>query len=320
MTETYSAKPWINLDQIDKEGTRAEVQVISGVGKVDELEETKSGKAYKVVFGVDNTEWGISGHVAKEEEKVVKAIQEALNSSTPIGFRIEKSRQPHVDRKLPMDEISPPGDTKAARENTFRSLVAVQPEGEEWEITRNMRTRFEEDPQTGSSQGGAYDVDLDTFTGGSAGATATAPLVKNNNEVEAPPFVNHNNDGSVNMGAIAVGVPVNLLFFVEEYCRDNNVNLSEEERKKVAEMIFKISNTMQRRIYKSKQGVNLKKPLLSAGSHTRARQIAMGLIEGAYPITEDLTTDEAFKEWGVNIIGKGLNIWEWSYDTSEKFL
>lgn len=333
MAETFGKKPWITYDQVDENGVRAEVLVQSGVGIVESLKESKSGKAYNVRFSVDNNEHGYNGNVSKTEE-IAKEIEKAYENKTPIGFRIEKRRKDFrmvngvkeaIDRSIPMSELSPPRDMAAAADNTYKSLVAVLPEGsEEWMRSKFMKTRFEEDPVENGPTGGSYDVDLDTFTGGQSkgapGASATPPTIHKERSLEAPPFSDYNNDGSVNLGSVSVGVPLNILFFVSKYCKDNGVSLDDDQQKAVAAMILKISNTLQKKIYKEQTDIDLKKPMLSAGSHSRARQIAFELIDLKYPITEELTNDQAFKTWGKQIIEEGLNLWLWSLEESSSAL
>lgn len=317
MTKTFSRTPWINLDKIDDNGIRAEVQVTTGVGTVDVLELSPKGGAYKVHFETDNNPNGVGGYFPKDDP-LVEVLKEYKESGEPIEFRMEKRRQNHVDRSLPMIEISPPWDMKAARDNTFKGIVAVKGlDSEEWVRSPNQRTRAEEDPQDSTDPGNAYAVSLDEFTGGVTTQQPTVPPVIMGRSFEAPPYADYNNNGSLNPGSYAVAVPVTLFSFIEDYCRENKLEIEDSQKVALTRTLLKVANRLQIDVYDGQ----ISAPMLGAGSHTRARAIAFQLINNSSPITVEIASDkEAQRKWAAGIVNRGGKIWKWAISQAEQYM
>ena len=69
----------------------AEVKVVRGVGIVDSIEPSKSGKAIKVAFSVSNSDYLPSGSIPLAQEKVVDFVKQAHEVTS--GHRKEGKRR-----------------------------------------------------------------------------------------------------------------------------------------------------------------------------------------------------------------------------------
>lgn len=310
---TYSRAPFISYDGKDENGLRAEVKVVVGYGDIFYVEDSDNGKAAKVTFKVENSKWKSSGW-APLDSNVIEKVKEAQSSGVPIHFRIETRRKDHVDRSMPMAEVSPPRDSTAARDNTVKSLAAVRLESEEnWVISPHAKTRLEEDPKSGGGSPSAYDTPLEELKPKPSSPHASAP---SHSGVEAPPFTTYNNDGSLNLGSVAVSVPSNLFSYVTEYERTHKIEFNDKQRIILSKLMLSASNEIQLGIY---DGEKLTKPDLSLGSHTRARALLFESIRTYFPITLELVeSKEEMMTWRKNLVEKSLWLWRWSISEVNK--
>jgi hypothetical protein len=312
VSETYSAKPFISHDGIDEAGVRAEVRVVTGLGEIDSINPSGNGKAASVKFKVSNTKYTPSGY-APVDSNVMKKIEEAQAGGEPIHFRIETRRKDHIPRTTPIDEVAPPRDMNAARDNIFKSLVAVKLQDEtEWTISPHARTRIDEDPRTGGAHS-AYDHSLDELKGGSSQPGMTLQAAPKNG-FEPAPFITLLPSGEVNPGSMAVSVPLNLYSFIVEYERDHSdaLDLEDKQRVLVARVLLSAANALQLGIY-AETSKPMERPDLSAGSHTRARALLFEGVRTFFPLTNEIVDDkEKLKEWKDALVEKGLAMWKWS--------
>lgn len=304
MVDTWSSKPFISYDGKDERGIRAEVRVLTGFGVVEKINDSKKGKARQAFFLVDNNEHPISGWTPNDSV-IIPLLEAAVESGEPVHFRIEFRRQAHVDRSIPLDEVAPPRDMAAAKDNMYRSLVGVKREGdEEWTLTDKAVTRLDEDPV----RGGLYSAQAqpkETPAAGGAGNSYSGGSSR-----EAQPWVLHNRDGSLNMGSTAVSVPITFLSYVSEWDR-NHTGLDQVGERKwavVAKVLVTAANRLQ---VEANEGWT--EPDLTAGSHTRARALIFMVIETYYPLNSEIAANqESLTEWRDNLVNKALAIWKWS--------
>lgn len=318
MTEgTYTRKPFISFDRIDDKGVRAEVFVYTGFAFIDSIQETDSHKASQVKFKAEGAKYTVNGFV-KNDTPVLEECIKAYETGEPLEFRIEKVRKSDKDRTIPMSQLSPPNDSTAARENTFRNLVAVRHSDSEWIIGDNISTRLEEDPiQTRA--GGAYEGSFEEFTGKTSNShnSMTQSYTPHVQSFESSSFYDKNPDGEINPGSSTVATFINTLSFVRKYNHNNDNLLSEEETQEVALTIIRVANELQKRIYNGK----IPKPCLNFGSHTRARAIVFDLIDNLYPITPNIIRDkQEMKSWANKLLKEGYDTWEWAITHAEKFI
>lgn len=301
--ETYSSRPFISHDGPDEKGIRAEVKVIVGFGYVDSIESSNAGKAAKIAFRVDNTEFKTTGWVPKDDP-VMNVVNDA--SGEPIHFRVEVRRKNSVDRTIPISEILPPGDMKAAKDNTFRSLVAVKKEDDnKWTQSPMMMTNMAEDPSLGGAKS-ANDFTLDELR---AANPKTSSNTSNSPKIENPPFVLYNNDGEINPGSVAVSVPLTIYNFVCDYVTEHKIDIPDKNKIVATKAMIKACNELQLKIYDGK----LDTPDLTLGSHTRARALVFESTKHFFPFTEEIMTDmEKLSEWKTNTVEKSLKMWRWS--------
>lgn len=312
MAETYSSRPFISKDGIDSNGVRAEVKVVMGYGNIFEVEASDRGKASNVTFKVDNTKYKSNGW-APTDGNVIKKVVEAQELGVPIYFRIETHRKKDADRTIPIGKLSDLGN---AKDNIFKSLAAVKIEGEsEWTISQHALTRFDEDP-AGDGNVSAINQTPEQLGLGRAPAQA-ASKAPTHRGIEAPPYATYNNDGSLNVGSMAVAVPLNLYSFVVEYERSHEElgTLTDKQRIILSRVLLGAANELQLSIYDDK----LDKPDLSAGSHTRARALLFEAIRTFYPLTSDIVSNkENLKAWRNDLVEKSLGMWRWGISEIKK--
>lgn len=311
---TYSSSPFITYDGIDENGIRAEVRVVKGFGEIDKIEESSNHKAANIIFKVSNTKWKSSGWVPVNSD-VYNKVLEAQNKNVPIEFRIETRRKEKLDRSTPISVLAPERDMEAARENVYKSLAAVKFEDEDdWTISKFAVTRIDEDPNTPSGIHSAYDNTPEEL-GKTKKSAPTYEKDNTGNSIESTAWFTHNRDGSVNPGSTAVSVPLNMYFFVSEWNRDHNLELSESAKVTVTKALLSIANKLQVAIYDGK----LENPDLSLGSHIRARALVFEVIRNFYPL-ENTTVQNAsnLTSWENDIYKKALSMWKWSITEIEK--
>lgn len=313
MADTYSSAPFISHDAPDDKGIRAEIKVVTGFGKIFEIDGSDKGKARNVVFKVDNTKYKSNGW-APFEDPVIKLATEAEEAGEPIYFRIEQRRKDHIDRTIPINDLNKTSDE--ARDNTFKSLAAVKrADDTEWTISPMAKTNMLEDPTFGSSKS-ANDYTLEELQKLSGKSTTIAQKPKSN-KFEAPPFEDYNYNGTVNAGSVSVSVLLNIYSFLSEYIRDHKLDVDEKNKLKAAKTIFNLCNKAQMEIYDGE----LKSPELSAGSHTRARALVFESIKTFYPLTEEIFENpDLLNGWFDDTYKKIIGMWRWSIKETQDFL
>lgn len=316
MTETYSSAPFIALDAVSPTD-RAEVKVVIGYGDIFDIEASDKGKSHNVTFKVANSKFKSNGW-APDGGNVMAKVNEAKAAGVPIHFRIEVRRKDHVDRTLPIAEIS---TLALAKDNVVKSLAAVRLEEDaEWTVSPFAKTRLDEDPRSGGGAGGSANDFSPEELGIGAPKAAAAPKPSynvKNNSFEAAPYATYNFDGSLNYGSAAVAVPSSLFSFVVEYERSNEAigTLAEKQRVLLAKVLLSAANELQVAVYDGR----LEAPDLSLGSHTRARALMFETIRTFLPLTAEIVAEkENIKAWRDEVVAKSLAMWKWSISEIEK--
>lgn len=315
MTDTYSSAPFISYDAVSPTD-RAEVKVVTGYGDIFDIEASDKGKSHNVTFKVSNSKFKSNGW-APDGGNVMAKVNEAKAAGVPIHFRIEVRRKDHVDRTLPIAEIS---TLALAKDNVVKSLAAVRlDEDSEWTVSPFAKTRLDEDPRSGGGAGGsANDFSPEELGIGAKPAVAPKPSYNaKNNSFEAAPYATYNFDGSLNYGSVAVSVPSSLFSFVVEYERSNEAigALAEKQRVMLAKVLLGAANELQVAVYDGR----LEAPDLSLGSHTRARALMFETIRTFLPLTAEIVAEkETLKAWRDEVVAKSLAMWKWSISEVEK--
>lgn len=307
---TWSAAPFISHDyNKGDEVERAEVKVVLGYGNVSKIEDSSKGQARKVYFTVSNSKYESSGWVQASEAPLVAMIEQAKEEGTPIYFRLETRRKADIARATPIDELT---KLAVAKDSINKAIAALKwAEGDEWVFSNNAVTNPKEDPKTGGAGvHSALNMDFDE-------APVKEKIIKTSAKGEPAPYLTHNYDGSINVGSIAVSVPLNLYAYVTDYERTHPEalpDLSDKQRTGLVKILLDISNKMQVAMYDGDESFLD----LSSGSHTRARAILFELIRTEYPFTIDLVEDPAArKEWARSLYNRGIKMWEWSVNIIE---
>lgn len=315
MTDTYSSAPFISYDAVSPTD-RAEVKVVTGYGDIFDIEASDKGKSHNVTFKVSNSKFKSNGW-APDGGNVMAKVNEAKAAGVPIHFRIEVRRKDHVDRTLPIADIS---TLALAKDNVVKSLAAVRLEEDtEWTVSPFAKTRLDEDPRNGGGAGGsANDFSPEELGIGAKPAAAPKPSYNaKNNSFEAAPYATYNFDGSLNYGSVAVSVPSSLFSFVVEYERSNEAigTLAEKQRVMLAKVLLGAANELQVAVYDGR----LEAPDLSLGSHTRARALMFETIRTFLPLTAEIVAEkETLKVWRDEVVAKSLAMWKWSITELEK--
>lgn len=309
---TYSSSPFISHDGEDENGVRAEVKVVKGFGHVKEIEPSDKGVAAKVVFKVANTKYPSSGYIPMSE-KAFKMVEKAHEDGNPIHFRIETVRKNHVDRSLPMEEISPPRNADMARENTFKSLAGVRfDEDDEMTLSTKALTNPDEDPSTDNGRYSAVGKTYDK-------PSKTSDNSRGNIGPEPGYFTKYLSDGTVNPASGEITAIISIYGFVSRYSKERSdfLSLDEAQRAYVSRALYKVAERMQSRIWEGHEEA----PEGMSPSHmsgVRSRQIMFEMIESFYPLDISLFTEKEGKrypkvdEWAKDIEEKGLSMWKWA--------
>lgn len=308
MADTYSSKPFITYDGI-LDGHRAEVKVVTGYGRIKDIEASDKGVAKKVTFSVDNTKYNVSGW--SRDATIMKLIEKSKETDEPIYFRIEILRKDHVDRHLPIMELTTGAEN--ARDNARKSLAAVMFEGDaDWTVSKDAKTRIDEDPSRGGGSPSAYDIpESERNTKKTSGSSNYS----RSGAFEGAPYETYNKGGELNPGSFAVAAPLNIFSYILDYEKEHKIELPKDDRKGLATTILKIANRLQKEIYHKNSGLELSKPDLSAGSHTRARALVFESIRSFAPFTPELVANEEdYTTWKKKVLQISLSMWEWAID------
>lgn len=308
MGNTYSSAPIISHDA-EFEGVRAEVKVVRGVGIVDSIEPSTSGKAVKVSFSVSNSDYLPSGSIPVAQEKVVDFIKQAHESKEPIAFRIETRRQKHIDRTVPIADIS---TLAVAAKSIHKSLAAVGPEDGELIFSDYAVTDPAEDPAENNGIHSALGKANKPVNKASSGSN-------NGSAAEPPPYITWLDDGDVNPGSFAVVGPLAMHSYINDYMRDRNIEgIPKSIVMKLALTMMEAASELQVAIW----GEELESPDLGAASHTRARSIVFEIARTDYPLELEAlrdADDEGLKalleEWKASTVRRGRKLWQWATRT-----
>lgn len=298
--KTYQGHPFITHDGKDENGVRAEVRVLTGFGHVAEIDESKES-AINVKFKVDNNPHGASGWIPKDNV-LVDLVRKAHDTNEPIHFRIETRRRPKIDRTTPMAELTPKNDMSAARNNTVKSLAALKwDDDENWTKSPLAVTALSEDPPaTGNGIIPAVE-----------GETPPTKQYSSNKYAfrERGPAYTYNDNGELNVGSYAAITPLNILSFVLEQDRKNELGLDSSQQAKVAKVLFHAINDVQKVLYDGE----LDEVLLGTSSHMNARNIVFEVVRSFFPINDDVIADkESLLNWEKDIVEKSSKLWAWS--------
>lgn len=307
---TYSTKPFITHDGIDNNGDRAEVKVVMGFGDIIDIEDSKNGKSKKITFAVSNSEWNSSGWT--RDPKLHELVEKAKETGEPIHFRIETRRKDGIDRNKPFSELV----TERGAE-IVKSLAAVKyADDEEWTISMDAVTRFDEDPVTGGLIK-ASEQDIEKLR--PSQRTQSSGNSRNGN-FEPAPYVAIWRD-QLNPGTIGVAIPLTFLSNLLEYERESGQEIPKEKRKDIAIVLMRIANQLQKDIYTKYLQADYPGVDLTAGSHTRARALIFEVLRSFYPLSESIIADEEeFKLWQKNVYSTCYSMWVWAMDVASEFI
>lgn len=310
MTELYTTA-FTSLDFVEGDAVeRAEVFVVVGKGKVSEIKESGSGKAKQVVIDAGRLHNGrplYSKGWAPSDSEIIKKAQEALDKEEVVDFRIETVRNKGVDRSAPIDSLRK--GMENARDNVTLSVALLKLDSEtEW-TEGILRTNPKEDKRkTGRTAADLTDEELgaksNSATAGSTGSSWS-------NSVEPQPWIARLSNGSVNPGSYHVAALSNIYGFVADYNRDNSLDLSIEEIRKVSKALLSLAGKLQLAVFEGEmESVELDKQ-----SHTRARALLFENVKNQHGITSEIVSDNsALKSWMKDVYTSALEQWKWSIE------
>ena len=308
--QLFTKAPFISHDGPDAQGVRAEVKVYTGHSTIKEFEDGE--KSLKVSFLNPKSKYLTNGYLWKRDEKLVEMFQRAQQDETPLWFRIEQPRKDGIDRSIPISELLPAGDTKAARDNSHRRVAALKiNEGDEWTFSSMALTNPAEDPVVD----GVYSA-LNYTPPASTSAPAASDRYASQ-RLENPPYMTLNPDGTINPGGPLVASLLSLANFLFEWNRDHDdISLNEGQVRYLSCKMLEIANRLQLMIYRGA----MVKPDYSIGSHTRAKAAIYETIRNYHPITaESLKSKDSVAEWLQNVEETAGECFVWAMSVAETF-
>lgn len=284
MADRWSSKAFVSYDGPDETGLRAEVKVVKGFGTVKAITPSDAGNSFKVDFGVDNTKYTPSGWAPKDSE-VLRVCEEALESGESIHFRLETRRQKHVDRSIPIAEIS---TLAMAKDNIYKSLAVVKKEDGEWVISKFALTRMEEDPKIGGSAS-AYDYSLEELQGNKNAGASPVAAGDAYSEVEAR---------------------LDLYFALLQETKDTSLSLDDKEKIVVTKALLSATY----------QALAVAQVEFKNGAPLRlAADLILKVMKHLLPLTQETLQDEiALQKWVEDLGSKAGKMWLWSIRESAK--
>lgn len=309
----WSSNPIIALDGGDPP---AEVKVIRGFGYVADLEEKE--KSIKVTFmahGKDGNprEFLPSAWISKSEEQAVKIINASHNKKRNILYRIEIRRQDKIDRKIPIEELTP---LAVARKSIFKGLAGVKiRETDDWIFTKAALTNPDEDPRDERFPS-ALGMEPRNRSKSGSNNDSGDNAVRKYKGVEPPAFVTALDNGDVNPGSIAVASPLGTYSLAAKLSKENNLDFDKAKRGNLAKALLKMSGNLQLAIWDGK----MKSPDMGANSFSRARYFIEEVINTDEPVTVDLFDDDNFQQWQKRVESEALKLWRWSIKMVQKTL
>lgn len=293
----------------------AEVKVIKGYGYVHEIQE--KDRSMKITFMAHDKDGNPrqylpSAWIPKSEEKLVKLINASHDKKRSIHYRIEIRRQDKIDRKIPIEELTP---LAVAKDSIFKGVAAVKVrEDDEWIFSKAALTNPQEDPNDERFQSAAGKAPRDFSKSGSNDSEGGSSKNADYNSVEPPAFVTTTRSGEVNPGSVAVSAPLGAYSLATKISREFGVELDKKKRGALATAILRICGSMQVAIWDGR----LKSPDMGLNSFNRARYFVEEVIFTDEPLTEDIFEDDNFKDWQERVEAEALKLWKWSVKMVEK--
>lgn len=302
--DLYGTTPFIAYDAPDEDGVRAEVKIIMGYGVVDpdvahgdKTLEQLGDDAYKVYLFKGN-KYLEQAYV--NSSKLIDMLKESQESLTPLHYRIEYQRKAKIDRSIPFNELIPPDDMKAARENGSRRLVGLKfADDEEWTYDKKMAlTNPAEDKKVGGRYS-AFDMEI-------------TPPKKQSNSFKPSPFTTVVN-GEVNPASVGAGVATTMFFFLYEQSIKHEVLVDEDTLKELANRLLKVCDKLQQTLG------GIKTVDFSDASHTRARAVVISVVQHLLPISaKALKDDKSIQEWLKSIYKNAYGMYKWSLEVAKE--
>jgi len=306
--------PHISLDGGDPP---AEVKVIRGYGYVHEIEE--KDKSMKVTFMAHDKEGNQrrflpSAWIPKSEESIVKILNASHDRKRSVYYRIEIRRQDKIDRKIPIEELTP---LAVAKDSIFKGIAAVKVrEEDEWTFSKAALTNPLEDPSNERFPSAIHKAPRDFSKSGNddSGDGDGGSKKGNFHSVEPPAFVTTTRSGEVNPGSMAVSAPLGAYSLASKLSRDAGLDFSKKERGALASAFLKMCGSMQIAIWDGR----LKAPDMGLNSFNRGRYFIEEVILADEPLSADLFEGSNFKEWQERVESEALKLWKWSVKMVEK--
>jgi len=307
------ATPIISFDGGDPP---AEVKVIRGYGFVHDIQDKE--KSRKITFMAHDKsgnprQYLPSAWIPKSEEELNKIIDASYSKKRSIYYRLEIRRQDKIDRKIPIEELTP---LAVAKDSIFKGVAALKiRESDDWIFSKAALTNPLEDPHDERFPSAAGKAPRDFGRGSNGGGDSSGGGKKGSfHPVEPPVFMTTTSSGEVNPGSIAVASPLGAYSLASKLIREAGLDVSKKERGALANSIIKMSSAMQLSIW----GGKLKSPDMGLNSFTRARYFIEEVILSDEPISGDLFEDDNLKDWQERVEAEALKLWKWSIKMVEK--
>lgn len=316
MTELYTSA-FTSLDFVEGDSVeRAEVFVVVGKGNITEIKASGSGKAKQVIIDAGRVHNGrplYSKGWAPADSDIITKAQEALDNDEVVEFRIETVRNKGVDRSEPIDNLRK--GMENARENVTLSVARIKLDSEDTWTEGIMRTNPKEDKvKTGRTAADLTDEELGAKSGSSNSGSNNSGW---SNSVEPQPWIAKLSNGSVNPGSYHVAALSNIYGFVADYNRENELELSVDDIRKVAKTLLTLAGKLQLAVFDGE----LETVELDKQSHTRARALLFENIKNQHALTAETVSDNtALKGWMKNVYSSALEQWKWSIEGVEAIL
>jgi len=308
------ATPIISLDGGDPP---AEVKVIRGFGYVDDISEKE--KSMKVTFMAHDKDgkprqYLPSAWIPKSEENLVKILNASHAKKRSVYYRLEIRRQDKIDRKIPIEELTP---LAVAKDSIFKGVAAVKVrEEDDWIFSKAALTNPLEDPSDERFPSAAGKAPRDFSKGSDNGNSSNGggSSKGGSHPVEPPAFVTTTRSGEVNPGSVAVSAPLGAYSMVSKLTRDAGLDFDKKQRGQLAAAVLRLCGSLQIAIWDGR----LKTPDMGLNSFNRGRYFVEEVILADEPLTADLFEDDNFKEWQERVESEALKLWKWSVKMVEK--
>lgn len=292
----------------------AEVKVIRGYGYVSDIDE--KDKSMKITFMAHDKEgkprrFLPSAWIPKSEESLVKILNASYSKKRAVFYRLEIRRQDGIDRKIPIEELTP---LAVAKDSIFKGVAALKVRDEDdWIFSKAALTNPLEDPNDERFQSAVNKAPRNLSKSSDSGDSGPKG---NFHPVEPPAFVTTTRSGEVNPGSVAVSAPLGAYSLASKLSRDFDLQLDKKKRGALATAILRMSGSMQTSIW----GGKLKNPDMGINSFNRARYFIEEVIATDEPLAADIFEGENFRDWQERVEAEALKLWKWSVKMVEKTL